>query len=68
MGESLAKLVNYLWFTKLKPSNLVLTIDNLLADLLIRQTFFYEMLENSQFAKLIPPKFSHYMVYIVDAI
>ena len=33
-------------------TNLLLTIDNLLADLLIRQTFFYQMLEKSQFAKL----------------
>ena len=32
----------------------VLTINNLLADLLIRQTFFRQMLETSQFAKLSP--------------
>ena len=35
-------------------SKLVLTIKNLLADLLIRQTFFHQMLEKSQFAKLSP--------------
>ena len=29
-------------------------INNLLADLLIHQTFFYQMLEKSQFAKLSP--------------
>ena len=39
-------------FTKLKPSNLVLTINNLLADLLIGKTFFRQMFETSQFAKL----------------
>ena len=37
-----------------KPSNLVLTIDNLLADVLIPQTFFHQILEKSQFAKLSP--------------
>ena len=40
-----------------KLSKLVLTINNLLADLLIRQTFFRQMLEKSQSAKL-----SHYTV------
>ena len=35
-------------------SKLVLTIKNLLADLLIRQTFFRQMLKKSQFAKLFP--------------
>ena len=44
--------------TKLKPSKLVLTINNLLADLLIRQPFFCQMLEKSQFAKLSPTKLS----------
>ena len=33
-------------------SKLVLTIKNSLANLLIRQTFFHQMLEKSQFAKL----------------
>ena len=50
-GESLANLVNCPLFAKLK---LVLTTNNLLADLLIRQTFFRQMLETSQFAKLSP--------------
>ena len=50
--ESLANLENRPWFTKLKPSKLVLTINNLLADLLIHQTFFCQMFEKSQFAKL----------------
>ena len=46
-GESLANLANRLWFAKRKPSNLILKIDNLLANLLIRQTFFRQMLEKS---------------------
>ena len=37
---------------QLKPSKLVITINNLLADLLIRQTIFRHILENSPFAKL----------------
>ena len=43
---------------QLKPPKLVVTINNLLANLLIRQTFFHQMLEKSQFAKL-----SCYMVH-----
>ena len=62
-GESLANLANRLQFTKLKPSKLVLTINNLLADLLIRQTFFCQMLETSQFAKL-----SHYTVASISTL
>ena len=50
-GESLANLVNGLRFAKLKPSKLIVTIDNPLADLFIRQTFFRQTLENSRFAK-----------------
>ena len=53
-GESLANLANRLRFAKLKPSKLVLTINNLLADLLIHQTFPRQMLETSHFAKLFP--------------
>ena len=50
-GESLANLANRLRFAKLKPSKLVVTIDNPLADPFIRQTFFRQMLEK-RFAKL----------------
>ena len=39
-GESLANLANRRRFAKLKPSKLIPTIDNPLADLFIRQTFF----------------------------
>ena len=42
------------------PNKLVLTINNLLADLLICQTFFRQMLKTSQFAKLPPPTFLVY--------
>ena len=37
-----------------KPSKLVLIINNLVADLLIHQIFFCQMLETSQSAKLPP--------------
>ena len=48
----MANLANHPWFAKLKPSKLVLTINNLLADLLIHQTFFCQMLKKSQFTEL----------------
>ena len=41
------------------PTKLILTINNLLADLLICQTFFCQMFETSQFTKL-----SHYTVIL----
>ena len=50
-GDSLVNLANCPRFIKLKPSKLVLTINNPLTDLLIHQTFFRQMLETSQFAK-----------------
>ena len=53
-GESLA---NHPWFAKLKPSKLVLTINNLLADLLICQTFFRQMLKESIHQTFPPPNF-----------
>ena len=40
MGGSLTNLANHQHFAKLKTSKLVVTIENLLADLLIRQTIF----------------------------
>ena len=42
-------------FAKLKPTKLVLAINNLLADVLIRLSFFCQMLKKSQFAKLCIP-------------
>ena len=50
---NVTNLGNYPWFTKLKPFKLVLIINNLLADLLIHQTFFHQMLE-----KINLPNFS----------
>ena len=47
-GESLA---NRLRFAKLKPSKLIVTIDNPMADLVICQTFFCQTFENSRFGK-----------------
>ena len=41
-------------FVKLKSSKLVLIINNLLVDLLIRQTSIRQMLKKSHFAKLYP--------------
>ena len=67
-GEGLSNLANHPWFAKLKPSKLVLTINNLLADLLICQIFFHQMLENSQFAKLSPhqtfPLYGNYNIIL----
>ena len=54
-------LYNHPCFAKLKPSKSVLTIDNLLADLLVCQTFL-PMPKKSKFAKLFPTKVSHYTV------
>ena len=45
-------------------SKLVLTINNLLADLLNHQTFFCQMLGKSQFTKLSPAKLSHLKIII----
>ena len=55
--ESLASLVNRSCFAKLKPSNLVLTVYNLLADLLICQIFFCQMLKKSIHKNFSPPNF-----------
>ena len=52
--ESLANLANHLQFTKLKPSKLVATISNRLADLFICQTIFCQMLEKNKFTKHSP--------------
>ena len=62
-GTKLASWANRPWFAKLKLSKLVLTTKNLLADLLIPQTFFRQKLKKSQFAKLFPTKLSRYTVF-----
>ena len=47
-------LANHLQFAKLKPFKLVVTINNPLAELFIRQTFFRQMLKKSKFTKHSP--------------
>ena len=47
----MANFENHPWFTKLNPSKLVLTFNNLLADLLICQSFC-QTLKKSNFPKL----------------
>ena len=54
MGRKLGKFGEWSAFAKLKPSKLVVTINNLLADLFICQTFFYQMLEKGKFTKHSP--------------
>ena len=58
-GESLA---NHQQFTKLKPSKLVVTIDNLWADLFIRQALFHQNFYPPTLAKhhISPPNFLLY--------
>ena len=65
-GESLTNLANHLRFAKLKPSKLVVTIDNPLADLLIRQTFFRQTLEKVDSPNILPAKLSRYTVYLLN--
>ena len=52
--ESLVNLASCLQFAKLKPSKLVVTINNPLAELFIHRTFFCQKLEKSKFAKHSP--------------
>ena len=51
----------------LKPSKSVLTINNLLADLVIRQTFFCQMFEKSQFAKLSRLLYGSYLAVLSNS-
>ena len=61
----MANLANCPPYAKLKPSKLVLTINNLLADLLIHQTFFCQVLKTSQFAKLFHYTVNCYSTFLV---
>ena len=61
-GGNVGKLGESSMIHQTKPSKLVLLINNLLADLLIRQTFFHQMLKTTRFTKLPPTKLSLYMV------
>ena len=51
VGKSLANLANRSWFAELKSFKLALTINYLLADLLICQ-FYHQICKNSNFIKL----------------
>ena len=62
MGESLVNLVNNQQFAKLKPSKLVVTNNNLLADLFINQTFFAKIFIYPLSPHIITTKLSLYMV------
>ena len=49
----MVNLVIHPWFAKLKPSKLILTINNLLPDLLIRQTFpLYGKLKHNKIKRI----------------
>ena len=62
--KSLANMTNHLQFAKLKPSKLVVSMNNLVVDLFIHQTFFCKMLEKSKFAKHFPHQiFPLYSIY-----
>ena len=50
---------------KLKPSKLVVTNINLLANLFICQTFFNKVLVHPVSPNIIATKFSQYMVYCI---
>ena len=67
--ESLANLANRSWFAKLKPSRLVLTINNLLADLLIRQTFplYCNCIKNTVITKKFSSSYIMFSGQLVDA-
>ena len=60
--ESLAILINRLWFTKLKPSKVLVTINNPLVDLFICQAFFCQTLQKSNSPNILPAKLFRYMV------
>ena len=47
-----------------KPTKLLHTINNLLADLLIRQTYFTKCLKRANLPNFPPPELSHYTVQI----
>ena len=50
----MANLANHLQFAKLKPFKVAVYVNKPLADLFIRQNFFRQMFEKSQFATQFP--------------
>ena len=59
--ESLANLANSRQFTELKPSKVIVTINNPLADLFICQTIFLKRVKSPN---ILPAKLSRYTVYV----
>ena len=55
--ESLANLANCLRFAKLKPSKVVVTINNFMADLFNCQTFSAKCLKRVNSSNFFPTKF-----------
>ena len=64
-GENVGEFGELSVICQTKQSKLVLIINNLLANLLIRQIFFSQMLEMSQFAKIPPAKLSLHTVSLI---
>ena len=64
----MANLANHLRFAKLKPSKLVVTIDNPLADLFIRQTFSAKRLKIVDSPNILPAKLSRCTVLQIEII
>ena len=62
-GESLVNLVNHLKFDKLKSSKLVVTINNLLADLFIHQTYITKVFIHPLSPNIIAAKLPTIMIY-----
>ena len=65
MRPNIATLLYYLLSRVNNIRRILLTlviINNLLADVLIRQTFFLQMFKKSQFAEVHPDKLSRYTV------
>ena len=60
--ESLVNLANRLWFPKLKPSKVVVTINNPLNDPFIHQTFSAKCMKRVNFPNILPTKLSRYII------
>ena len=66
--ESLGNFKNRSWPAKLNSSTLILTINNLLVNLLIRQTFFTKCLKTVNTPNFAPAKLSHYTVFMSNKV
>ena len=61
---SLVNLANRRWFTKLKQSKVVVTVNDPLADVFICQTFFHQMVERVNLRNILPQTFLLYSIAI----